>query len=132
MASTRERVREILKRDINLNFRISRKLIDKSEVKKQAFITMLSKMREIEDRKDFLVEEIGIDVTAYEDKFFQVIESLLKLTFNTNQLEMIQLYLYQLLPDKEWDGTILVRRNKKEEKVKFRTSEEVWDVIKNM
>tara|TARA_A100000172_G_C3028430_1_gene105692 strand:- start:144 stop:542 length:399 start_codon:yes stop_codon:yes gene_type:complete len=132
MAITRERVREILKRDINLNFRISRKLIDKSEVKKQAFITMLSKMREIEDRKDFLVEEIGIDVTAYEDKFFQVIESLLKLTFNTNQLEMIQLYLYQLLPDKEWDGTILVRRNKKEEKVKFRTSEEVWNVIKNM
>ena len=72
MASTRERVREILKRDINLNFRISRKLIDKSEVKKQAFITMLSKMREIEDRKDFLVEEIGIDVTAYEDKFFRI------------------------------------------------------------
>jgi len=26
----------------------------------------------------------------------------------------------------------MVRRNKKEEKVNFRTSEEVWEVIKNM
>ena len=132
MGSTRERIREVLKGGSNLKFRISTKSLDKSEFKKKAFITMITRMREIEDRKDFLGEEIGIDVTAYEDKFFQVIESLLKLTFNTNQLEMIQLYLYQLLPDKDWDGTIMVRKNKKEEKVNFRTSEEVWEVIKNM
>ena len=132
MGSTREQIREVLKGGSNLKFRISTKPLDKSEFKKKAFITMITRMREIEDRKDFLGEEIGIDVTAYEDKFFQVIESLLKLTFNTNQLEMIQLYLYQLLPDKDWDGTIMVRKNKKEEKVNFRTSEEVWEVIKNM
>ena len=85
-----------------------------------------------EDRKDYMAEEIGIDVTGYEDKFFQVIESLLKLTFNTSQMEMIQLYLYELLPDKGWDGTIMLKRDKKEERVKFLTSEDVWNVIKEL
>ena len=108
------------------------KPVNKGDFKKQAFMTMIKRMQEIEDRKDFMIDELGIDVTGYEDKFFQVIESLLKLTFSTNQLEMIQLYLYQLLPDKEWDGTIMLKKDKKEQRVPFRTSEEVWNVIKEL
>lgn len=132
MKSDRERIRFTLQRSTNVKYRVSMKPVNKGDFKKQAFMTMIKRMQEIEDRKDFMIDEIGIDVTGYEDKFFQVIESLLKLTFSTNQLEMIQLYLYQLLPDKEWDGTIMLKKDKKEERVPFRTSEEVWNVIKEL
>jgi hypothetical protein len=39
------------------------------------------------------------------------------------------MYLYQLVPDKEWDGTIVVEQNKEEKTVSFRTPEDVWNVI---
>ena len=39
MGSTREQIREILKGDSNLKFRISKKPLDKSEFKKKAFIS---------------------------------------------------------------------------------------------
>ena len=58
-----------------------------------------------------------------------VIEDLLKLVFNKEQLGLIQMYLFQLHPDKDWDGTITIQRGKKEEVVKFKTAEEVWNVI---
>ena len=132
MKSNRERIRTTLQLGTNIKYRISMKSVDNTSLKKRAFVTMLTLMQEIEERKDFMAEELGIDVAGYEDKFFQVIEALLKLTFNTNQLELIQLYLYQLLPDKDWDGFITLQREKKEEKVKFRTTEDVWNVIKDM
>ena len=39
------------------------------------------------------------------------------------------MYLYQLVPDKEWDGTIVIEKNKKEATVDFKTPEDVWNVI---
>ena len=41
------------------------------------------------------------------------------------------MYLYQLHPDKEWDGTISIEVNKKEKVVAFKSSNDVWKVIRN-
>tara|TARA_E500000318_G_C3471715_1_gene176779 strand:- start:211 stop:522 length:312 start_codon:yes stop_codon:yes gene_type:complete len=98
---------------------------------KKLFIQIVNSLKKIEDRRDFMQEEIGMDMTAYEDNFFQVIEDLMKMTFNKQQLALIQMYLYQLVPDKEWDGNITVEKDDKEKIVAFRTPEQVWDVIKD-
>ena len=74
-------------------------------------------------------EEIGMDMTQYEDQFFSVIENLFKLAFNKQQIGLIQLYLYQLVPDKEWDGTITIELGKEEKVVDFKTPENVWNTI---
>lgn len=96
---------------------------------KLAFIRIMKGLRKIEDRRDFMQDEIGMDMTAYEDQFFAIIEDLLKLVFNKEQVALIQMYLFQLTPDKEWDGTITIEKDKKEQRVKFRTPEDVWKVI---
>lgn len=96
---------------------------------KKLFIGVIKQMRKIEERRDFMAEEIGMDMTAYEDQFFRVIEDLMKMHFNKEQLALIQMYLYQLVPDKEWDGTITVEKNKKEEIVPFKSPTDVWEVI---
>ena len=112
-----------------LSYRITKKGLDKLSMDRRIFVDVIKKLREIEDRRDFMVEEIGMDVTTYEDKFFEVIENLFKLCFNKQQLELIQLYLYQLAPDKQWDGTITIEYNKKEQTVSFREPKDVWNVI---
>jgi hypothetical protein len=96
---------------------------------KKIFKDILTELQKIEERRDFMIDEIGMDMTLYEDQFFSVIENLFKLAFNQEQLELIQIYLYQLTPDKEWDGTIVVEQDKKEKTVSFRTPEDVWNVI---
>ena len=77
-------------------------------------------------------DELGLDMTLYEDKFMQVIENLFRLAFNDSQVALIKLYLYELVPDKEWDGTITVEEKEKETQVKFKTPNDVWKVLKKL
>ena len=130
MIDPKKRIRQTLFSIHPLSYRIKVKSPDKETMDKKLFIEVLKQLRQIEERRDFMESEIGMDMTAYEDQFFSVIENLMKMHFKKEQLALIQMYLYQLVPDKEWDGTITIERNKKEETVPFKQPEDVWDVIK--
>lgn len=127
-----KRIREVLFSIHPLSYRIKRKQLDVESMNKKLFVGVLKQLRQIEERRDFMAEEIGMDMTTYEDQFFRVIEDLMKMHFNKEQLALIQMYLYQLVPDKEWDGKITVvdNKTKKEREVEFKTPHDVWDVIK--
>lgn len=126
-----KRIRQTLFTIHPLSYRIRRKTLDKKSMDKKLFIEVITTLKQIEDRRDFMAEEIGMDVTTYEDKFFSVIENLMKMHFTKEQLALIQMYLYQLVPDKEWDGTITIEKNKKEQVLPFKKPEDVWKVITN-
>ena len=130
MIDPKKRIRQTLHSIHKLSYRIKIKELSKDTMNKKLFIGVLKQLRQIEDRRDFMADEIGMDMTTYEDQFFRVIEDLMKMHFNKEQLALIQMYLYQLVPDKEWDGTITVEKNKKEETVPFKEPSDVWDVIK--
>jgi|TARA_R110000796_G_scaffold2493_1_gene9833 hypothetical protein len=129
MKLLKDKIRKILKSNIDVSYRISSTEPNREDMNKAIFKDILSELKKIDERRDFMVDEIGMDMTLYEDQFFSVIENLFKLAFNKEQLELIQMYLYQLAPDKEWDGTIIVEQNKEERTVSFRTPEDVWNVI---
>ena len=130
MKSLRNNIRKVLKTRLDLVYIIRSKEPDKETMNKKIFIEVIEGIKKIEERKDFLAEEIGMDMTLYEDQFFSVIENLFKLVFNKSQLGLIQMYLYQLIPDKEWDGTITVEVGKEERTLPFKSPEDVWNVIK--
>lgn len=128
--SYKNKIRRILNEQYDFRVRISSIEIDRSVMQKKLFTGVLDQLRKIEDRRDFMLSEIGMDMTTYEDQFFSVIEDLMKIHFNKEQLALIQMYLYQLVPDKEWDGNITIERNKKEEVVAFKKPDDVWNVLK--
>ena len=132
MIEPRKVIRQTLHSIHPLRYRIRKISPDKETMTKLAFIRIMKGLRQIEDRRDFMQAEIGLDMTLYEDQFFAIIEDLFKLVFNKEQLALIQLYLFQLQPDKDWDGTITIEKNKKEKKVNFRTPEDVWEVISSI
>ena len=125
----KKRLRQVLFSIHPLSYRIKLKTVDRKTMEKKLFLEIIDQLRKIEDRRDFMQEEIGMDMTTYEDKFFNVIENLMKLHFNKEQLALIQMYLYQLVPDKEWDGTITIEFQKKEKTVPFKKPIDVWNVI---
>ena len=129
MIEPRKKVRQVLHSIHPLSYRIKEKSPSTEHMDKKIFIEVMTQLKVIEDRRDFMEEEIGMDMTQYEDQFFSVIENLFKLAFNKEQLALIQLYLYQLVPDKEWDGTITIELGKEEKVVNFKTPEDVWNTI---
>lgn len=130
MTDPKKRLRQTLYSINPVGYRIKTKSPSPEVMNKKIFKEILEGLKKIEERKDFLQEEIGMDMTAYEDQFFHVIENLFKLAFTKEQLALIQLYIYELVPDKEWDGKITVEIDKKEKIVQFKTPEDVWEVIK--
>ena len=127
--SAKEVIRKLLKSKINVSYRIKSLQKNNNTMVKELFTETLDTLKEIEDRRDFMAEEIGMDMTFYEDKFFKVIENLLYIHFNESQLEIIKLYLYELQPDSDWDGKITIEKNKQQQELPFETSEDVWNVI---
>lgn len=129
MVDPKKRIRQTLFHIHPLSYRIKITEPDRDTMNKKLFIEVMTQMRQIEERRDFMESEIGMDMTQYEDQFFAVIENLMKMHFKKEQLALIQMYLYQLVPDKEWDGTITIEQNKEEEVVPFKTPDDVWNVI---
>lgn len=131
MVTPNKKIREVLFSLHPISYRIRTKGLDKKAMDKKLFIEIVAQLKKIDERRDFMHEEIGMDMTQYEDQFFAVIENLMKMTFNKQQLGLIQTYLYTLLPDKSWDGkiTVEVGANKEEKVLNFKTAEDVWTVI---
>ena len=126
----KNKVRKVLKNVLNLKFNIKPLTPSQEQIDKKLFIDILKTMKEIQDRSYFLESEIGIATVGYEDKFYRVIESLFKLHFNKEQLSLIQLYLYELSPDKTWDGMLdLDLKEKGTQTVKFKEPVDVWEVL---
>jgi len=126
----KELIRAQIKKYLRVKYRIREKPIAQEQVNKQLFIESITILKEINDRTDFLIGEIGIDTSPYEDKFFRVIENLMRIAFNKQQIFLVQMYLNEI-PEvgDDWDGTITVQVGKKEEVVKFQTPEDVWNAI---
>lgn len=127
--SPKEILRKALKSKIDVSYRIKALSKLTNTMEKQLFIETLDTLKEIEDRRDFMAEEIGMDMTIYEDKFFKVIENLFYIHFNEAQLEIIKLFLYELEPEQDWDGTITIEKNKDKQEMPFETSKDVWEVV---
>lgn len=129
MIDPKKKLRQVLFSIHPLSYRIKSILPDKQVMDKKLFTETIKTLRSIEERRDFMQEEIGMDMTVYENQFFLVIENLMKMYFSKEQLALIQMYLYQLVDDKEWDGTITVLKNSQEKVVNFKTPDDLWKVI---
>lgn len=125
-------IHKVLKNSLNLRFNIKALSPSPEQIQKNLFIDSLKIMIEIQDRSEFMITELGMDLIAYEDKYYRVIENLFKIHFNQQQLSLIQMYLYELRPDKSWDGMIELDLQKGDEPkvVKFKDPKDVWEVIK--
>jgi hypothetical protein len=125
----KEFIRKVLKTNNDLQYRIYEKKPKRDVTRRKLFIEAINTLKEIEDRTDFMQSELGVDMSLYEDKFFIVIENLFRITFSEEQCKLIEMYLYFLSEDKDWDGTIEIKTQETVEIVGFKTPEQVWEVL---
>lgn len=125
-------IRQAINNYLKANIRISERELGRDVMEKKLFIESIILLREIEDRRDFMEEELGVDMTVYEEKFLQIIENLFKMHFNKEQLALIQYYIYQVPNLDNWDGKIDLSDGKEMITVDFETPEQVWNVISSL
>jgi len=128
----KKELRKVLNSFLKASTSIKEKDMAREVLEKKLFIENIILLREIEDRRDFMEEEIGVDMSTYEDKFLQVIENLFKVHFNKEQFALIQYYLYKVPTIEDWDGMIDLSDGKEMITVRFETPEEVWNVISSL
>ncbi len=125
-------IREVISSYLQTSIRISQKVATQDVMEKKLFIESILLLREIEDRKDFMETELGVDMSVYEEKFLQVIENLFRITYNKEQMDLIQYYLYQIPLVDDYDGKIDLSDGKSIITVKFETPEDVYNVVSSL
>ena len=133
MVNPNKKIREVLFSMFPISYRIKKVPVASEIMDRQLFIATIKRLKEIDDRRDFMLSEIGIDITAYEDLFFRVIENLFKIAFSVSQTKLIQDYVYSLSPDKDWDGLVSIKlKGKKETLYNIKTPEKLWSLLQQV
>ena len=128
----KKELRKTLSSYLKASIRIKEKDMAREVIEKKLFIESIVLLREIEDRRDFLEDEIGMDMSIYEEKFLQIIENLFKIHFSKEQLALVQYYIYKVPTIEDWDGKIDITDGKEMITVDFETPEQVWNVINSI
>lgn len=111
---------------------IKKKSMPKEVLDKKLFIEIINTLREIEDKRWFMSDELGLDLSVYEDNYFLVIENLLKLHFNKEQIALINYYIYQIPTLENFDGTVDITDGKDMLTVNMETPEDLWNVVSSL
>ena len=128
----KKELRKTLNNYLKGSIQIKERDMARDIMEKKLFIESIILLREIEDRRDFMEEEIGMDMSMYEEKFLQIIENLFRVHFTKEQFSLIQYYLYKVPTIEDWDGLIDITDGKEMITVKFETPDQVWNVINSL
>jgi hypothetical protein len=103
---------------------------NKSIKNKQMFVDMLNAISQTSVNNFIAVNEVGIDLTRYTEPYMQAIDSLLNLTFNNKQIDIIYWWLFEkYLPS----GDVLELIDQKTgEKLPTDTPGDIWDIIETV
>lgn len=124
-----ELVKDKLLKKLGVSFSVSSKQIEGSELDRKLFIQSIELLIEIDERQQFMLEELGIDLITFEDKHFRVIENLFNMLFSTEQLMFIEKFVYDK-PKKGTKKLVTVYLDGEEaRRMPFNTPEDLWEII---
>lgn len=111
---------------------VRKKELGREVLEKKLFIQCIDLLRQIEDESAFAVEELGIDLTSYEEKFLIVINNLFSLHFNKEQHSLIMYYVYQIPSNEEFNGTVEIEVQNQKVELPLNTPEDLWKAVNKL
>ena len=98
--------------------------------KRELFNTIMSGLAHINGRSLGLKHDYKIDFIEYDEPFFNVIESLIKLHFTEKQKNLINWWLYdKFLPD---GNQLVLNDSETHEEIPTETAEDIWDLLQDL
>ena len=115
---------------LGINTSFKKKLPTIQSRKKKNICDILKNLQYVNHRAIGMKHDYHVDMVDYDDPFYNIIDSLLKLYFNQEQQNLINWWLYdKFLPT--GDSLNLIDK-KTEEEIPTNTPEEIYEIIKNL
>ena len=97
---------------------------------RELFCTILNELSFVNARAVGMKHDFSVDFTNYDDPFFKVIDSLMKLHFNEKQRSMINWWLYdKFLPSGD---VLILNDNNTDKEIPTETPEDIWDLLQEL
>jgi hypothetical protein len=108
---------------------LKRKKKSEDDTQRERFEKVIQTLEEIEVRSIILGNDLDLDFTKYDDKFLEVIDSLLLLNFGKESCELIFFYLYErITPDGSFNELVDTNNNP----VPLTSPTDLWYLIKKI
>ena len=131
--SKKENVKKIKKyidEILNTKSSLTAKRPVKRDRLRNLFCTMLNEIQFVNARAVGMKHDFNVDFTEYDESFFRVIESLMKLHFTEKQRSMINWWLYdKFLPSGD---VLILNDNDTHEEIPTETPEDIWDLLQEL
>ena len=106
---------------------LKRKKKFEEDIQRVRFETIIQTLEEVEVRGMILENDLNIDFSSYDEKFYLVIDSLFNLHFGKEASELIFFYLYDRMNP---DGTMNEVMDADENVIPLSTPSELWELVK--
>jgi hypothetical protein len=106
---------------------LKRKKKNEDDAQRERFEKIIQTLEEIEVREMILGNELNLDLTDYDEKFYFVIDSLFSLHFGKEACELIFFYLYERLGP---DGSVNEIMDEEGNVIELSSSTDLWYLLK--
>ena len=122
-----EGVKKSIDNIIGVDTFLKRKKKNEDDQHRERFEKIISTLEEIEVRSVILGEDLKLDFTGYDEKFYTVIDSLFHMHFGKEAAEIIFFYLYERInPDGSPNGIM----NDEGEVIELTSPTDLWYLLK--
>ena len=118
LSNLKQSLDQLLQADTSIK-RKNKKIYDQ---KKELFINLINQFENSITRSYLMEKDFKVDLSKYEENFYQVIDSLILLAFGKQIYEILSFYFY--------DGTknsIVIQET--EEEIELDTVEDLWNIV---
>lgn len=123
-------LQETLNNYLKASFKTKLKRSLKELQSKNTFSETIEMLNEVAERRDFLEDEFGINMSEYDEKFLDIIESLMKIHYNESQISLINYYVFKIPYLEDYTGKLVIYKGKTASTVPLETPEDLWRAIK--
>lgn len=124
-----EGIKQSLQDILNVDFKVKRKKKTELDIQKDLFFKIIISLEKLNMRSNVLTVDLDIDLTKYDETFYDVLDNLLILHFGKNIAEVIFFYVYDRI---DQEGNIASLRDSKGNSIVLENVHDLWALVQSI
>ena len=123
LSNLKQSLDQLLQADTSIK-RKNKKVYDQ---KKELFINLINQFEQSITRSYLIEKDFKVDLSKYEENFYQVIDSLILLAFGKQIYEILSFYFYDRYNPDGTQNSIIIQET--DEEIKLDNVEDLWNIV---
>ena len=124
-----EGIKQSLENILNADFKIKRKKRTELDIQRDLFFKIILSLEKLNMRSNVLNIDLDIDLTKYDEVFYDLVDDLLLLHFRKDIAEIVFFYVYDRI---DQEGNIIYLKDSNGNPVILDNVNDLWHLIKNI